>query len=354
MPAPPAGAAAAPGGLATLSPASFGLVMATGIVAIAAQRFALGRIAQALFALNLGAYALLWLLTLARALRHPRHFSSDLLDHQRAPGFFTTVAASGVLGAQCLLQGGSVRGAGALWLLTLALWAALTYAIFLGLTVKADKPTLDKGINGGWLLAVVATQAVVVLGTLLTPHAAPSLQRPLLFLLLALWCWGGMLYIWLMALIFYRYAFFRLAPHELTPPYWINMGAMAISTLAGSLLVAAAPQQALLQPLQPFIAGLTIMFWATGSWWIPLLLLLGVWRYLLQRFPLRYDPMYWAVVFPLGMYATATDEMAQVLRLDFLHPLPLLFLALALGAWCVVFVAMLRALWRGRRQVAAR
>ena len=52
-----------------------------------------------------------------------------------------------------------------------------------------------------------------------------------------MWLWGGMLYIWLMALIFYRYTFFSLSPGDLEPPYWINMGAMAISTLAGSLLI---------------------------------------------------------------------------------------------------------------------
>ena len=56
-----------------------------------------------------------------------------------------------------------------------------------------------------------------------------------------MWLWGGMLYIWIISLIFYRYTFFRFSPTDLAPPYWINMGAMAISTLAGSLLIANAP-----------------------------------------------------------------------------------------------------------------
>ena len=49
-----------------------------------------------------------------------------------------------------------------------------------------------------------------------------------------------MLYIWMIALIFYRFTFLPLTPGDLTPPYWINMGAMAISTLAGAALVAKA------------------------------------------------------------------------------------------------------------------
>jgi len=53
---------------------------------------------------------------------------------------------------------------------------------------------------------------------------------------------GGMLYIWMISPIFYRYTFFRLSPGDLTPPYWINMVAMAISTLAGARLIQNAPE----------------------------------------------------------------------------------------------------------------
>ena len=32
-----------------------------------------------------------------------------------------------------------------------------------------------------------------------------------------------------------------------------------------------------------------------------MLVILGIWRHLIRRFPLRYDPLYWGAVFPLGM-----------------------------------------------------
>ena len=32
-----------------------------------------------------------------------------------------------------------------------------------------------------------------------------------------------MLYGWIIALIFYRYAFFAMSPSDLAPPYWINI-----------------------------------------------------------------------------------------------------------------------------------
>ena len=37
------------------------------------------------------------------------------------------------------------------------------------------------------------------------------------FLALSMWLWGGLLYIWMMSLIFYRYTFFRLSPDDLPP-----------------------------------------------------------------------------------------------------------------------------------------
>jgi tellurite resistance protein TehA-like permease len=153
-----------------------------------------------------------------------------------------------------------------------------------------------------------------------------------------------------MALIFYRYTFFRLAPGDLAPPYWINMGAMAISTLAGSLLIVNSADAPFLQSLLPFLKGFTVLYWATGTWWIPMLLILGVWRYVYKRFPLRYDPLYWGAVFPLGMYAAATREMNLALGYEFLWGVPQAFLYIAMAAWVVAFVGLMREL---RRRVAA-
>src|SRR5690606_21501904 len=123
-----------------------------------------------------------------------------------------------------------------------------------------------------------------VSGTLLAANLESHYRLPLNFLSLSMWLWGGMLYIWIMALIFYRYTFFSFSPAELSPPYWINMGAMAISTLAGTLLVQNAVHAPYLVSLIPFIKGFTILYWATATWWIPMLLCLGAWRYVHQRF----------------------------------------------------------------------
>lgn len=323
-----------------LHPAYFAMVMATGIVAIAAHLTGFRPLAVGLSWLNLAIFVVLWTLTLARAILFPREFFHDLIDHKRGPGFFTIVAGTSVLGRQQIIIFNHYGAATGLWFLALPLWAGFTYAIFTGFTVKEDKPSLAEGIHGGWLIAVVATQAVSSLGTLLASRF-PAHETEMLFFSLCMWLCGGMLYIWVISLIFYRYTFFRFLPSDLMPPYWINMGAMAISTLAGANLILNASRAQFLLALLPFLKGFTVFFWATATWWIPMLVTLAIWRHVYKRFRLSYDPLYWGAVFPLGMYTVSTFQLAQALDLPFLLWIPHCFVYIAVTAWMATFAGLL-------------
>ena len=315
--------------------------MATGVVSIAAWDFQLSVLAMGLFAFNVVAYGVVAGLTALRAIRYPRLFFADMTDHRLGPGFFTAVAGSCILGTQFLLMAHSLAAAIVFLALGTALWVGLTYTIFTALTVKRDKPPLEKGLTGAWLIAVVATQSIAVLAALVARDWPQPLRLELNFFALSMWLWGGMFYIWIISLIFYRYTFFIFSPGDLTPPYWTNMGAMAISTLAGARLVQNTPDAPFLASLLPFLKGFTVFYWATGTWWIPMLLVLGVWRHVIQRFPLRYDPLYWGAVFPLGMYTVATMQMAVALDLPFLAPLSPVVFAAALVAWTLACAGLL-------------
>lgn len=317
------------------------MVMATGILSTGFSLLGMPALGTGLFLLNVGTYAVLVALSVLRIAWFASDFLGDLIDHRRAPGHFTAVAGSCILGAQCLTIANSLTAAVVFWVIGLVLWLGLTYAVFVALTVKQQKPPLDEGITGAWLLAIVATQSVALLSALIAAQWEQPYRLELNFLALSMWLWGGMFYIWMISLIFYRYTFFAFSPGDLSPPYWINMGAMAISVLVGARLVENTEGAPFLLSLLPFLKGFTVFYWATGTWWIPMLLLLGVWRHVYRRFPLRYDPSYWGAVFPLGMYTVCTLQMARALDLSFLLFIPRYLIFFAGLAWCLTFAGFI-------------
>ncbi|MBV8937263.1 MAG: tellurite resistance/C4-dicarboxylate transporter family protein [Alphaproteobacteria bacterium] len=323
---------------------AFAFVMATGIVSIAAASLGHGRIAAILLAVNVIAFALLWLWMLLPLTFHPLRFLLDATDFRRGPSALTIVAGTSVLGEQISLLTSHHKIAAVLWLGASALWVGLIYCGFAQATVGVLKPRLRAGLDGSWLLAVVAPQSLATLGI----RVADVFPAPeaVIFASLCLFLLGGIFYFIIITLIFCRWLFEPMTPEELTPSYWINMGAAAITTLAGAQLAVAADLYPLLAGLRGFIVGGTVLFWALASWWIPLLIVVMTWRHAIGRVKLSYELEYWSMVFPLGMYTAATSSFAQAVVADFLNVIPRVFLWVAVAAWCVVFVAMMTRLPR--------
>ena len=319
----------------------FAFVMATGIVSVAAGLAGLASVSSALQIINLIAFPALWALFAAHFACDPAFVVGDLRDHRLAPRALTTVAATCVVGNEVALAGGDPAVVAALWILAVALWAALVYGIFALMTIARDKPSFESGLDGAWLLVVVATEALAILTTRAAGLVAPP--APMLFASLCLFLLGGAFYAILLLLIVYRWLFLPMPAEELTPAYWINMGAAAIATLAGTRLLSAADGGAIIAPLRDFIFAATVAFWSLASWWIPLLTALTLWRHRPGAVRLGYRPDNWAIVFPLGMYTTATWRLSHEAGFAFLQPVPRFFVWVALAAWALTFVGMLRA-----------
>ena len=323
-------------------PGYFALIMATGIVSIACHFLNINLPAQILFYINIACYVIIWILTLVRLIRFPKNVWADFTSHAKGPAFLTVVAGTCILGSQFAILEQSWTIAIFLWILAVSLWTLMMYVFLAAVTVKEPKPELEVALSGAWLILVVATQSISVLGSILASHRLFGEQ--FLIVPLCMYLVGCLLYLPIISLIFYRWTFFKMSAIQLTPPYWINMGALAITTLAGTRLIQNGSNSQLLTELSPFLAGFTLFFWATGTWWIPLLLLLGSWRHIYKRIPLTYDPQFWGMVFPLGMYTAATLMLGRTLAIPWLESFAGWFLYVALFAWLVTFAGMIKTL----------
>ncbi|AKD58451.1 tellurite resistance/C4-dicarboxylate transporter family protein [Spirosoma radiotolerans] len=338
----------------SLPPAYFALVMATGIVSIGAHLVGWEAISTTLFWVNKLAYTGLLTLLLLRLVLFFPAVLTDLTSHARGPGFFTVVAGSCVLGIQYQLLAHHSGVATVLWYFALGLWVVLVYAFFVGVIISPEKPTLEKGLNGTWLLITVSIQSLAVLGTLLAAQL-PFPTSVILFGAVCAFLLGFVFYLFLISLILYRLLFLPEKAEAFTPPYWIDMGAVAITTLAGATLIERiqAATHTGLADLLPFLKGVSLVAWATATWWIPLIVLLEGWRHGAKKVPVAYTPQYWSLVFPIGMYVVASWRLAEAQRWPFLFPIAQGFSYAALVAWAATFLAMCVHLVKSIRQPAS-
>jgi tellurite resistance protein TehA-like permease len=320
-------------------PGYFALVMATGIVSLAMHFEGLPALPDALLWFNVIFYVVLWSITVLRILWFRSELIADLTHHARGVTFLTMVAGTAVLGVQFAILTPFMAVAAGLWVFAVSLWIFLIYTFFAAVTIGEPKPSIAVTINGSWLLVTVSTESLTVLGTLVAQTLGAV--GPILFAVFCTYLVGAMLYLLFIALILYRWIFLRMEPEKLTPPYWINMGALAITALAGARLILSSKSLELLHDLYPFIVGFTLFFWATGTWWIPLLVVVGFWRHVVERVPITYDPQYWSLVFPLGMYTVATFIFANATGMTFLLIIPQIGVYVAMLAWLVTFCSML-------------
>ncbi|MGE0257115.1 MAG: tellurite resistance/C4-dicarboxylate transporter family protein [Alphaproteobacteria bacterium] len=316
----------------------FACVMATGIVSIAARLEGLAWLSNGLFGLNLAQFSFWGAALVVWFCMAPATAGAELLG-SRGPGSLTLVAALCVLGDEMALATAYQTVVDIFCVAAGLLWVVAIYAILARATIRLRKPDGAAAIDGSWLLIVVATQGVAILST----HTSRALELPdtALFVALCLFLLGSAFYAVLITLIVARWMFLPLRPEQFTAPYWINMGAAAITTLAGTRLLAASDQTPAMLPFREAALAATVLFWTIASWWIPLLAMLTLWRYCRGVRPVyRIDN--WAMVFPIGMYTAASWHVARDAGLPFLAPVSDVFIWLALAAWALTFAGMIR------------
>jgi tellurite resistance protein TehA-like permease len=312
--------------------------MATGIVSTAVASDGAAGLSAAMLVLGTVCYLVLIACCLWRFASYRPEFRADATSPRTAFSLFTFTAGSDVLGAR-LAEGGHYTATAVLLVVAGAAWLLLSYGIPLTLITGHGTHSALAGINGSWFLWTVSTESLAVALTALRP----PLASPLAALAVGLWAAGVVLYLITATLTLAGLLHFPVQPAALTPAYWVFMGATAISVLAGAKLLGL-PAGPLLAAVHPVVAGVSVILWAFGTWLIPLLVGLGVWRHLVRRVPLRYDPGLWSMVFPLGMYCVASEALGAALHVGWLVTAGRDGTWVAFAVWAVLFAVMLAAL----------
>lgn len=333
-----------------LHPAYFAFVMATGV--ISTGFFLLGPpwLSRVLLVAACAGLAVLGVALIARLVYFPARVAADFRAPERAFGFFTITAGLNVLAVRLTFAGHPVPAA-VLAAIAAAVWLLLAYGVPASVLLTRTRDSLLGGVNGSWLLWIVATQSLSLVAAVLAP-AFPS-QAPLLApVTTALWSVGLVLYLMVVTLIMMHWLSEPMTPAAFGPPYWILMGATAISVLAGARDLTLRADIPVVHATAGFVNGFTFALWSFGTWWVPLLVILGLWRHVRRHWPLRYEPTLWSVVFPLGMYSVATLTYGKTTRIAFMEPIGRVMIWVAVVAWALVFAALLTRLTRPFRKPA--
>jgi tellurite resistance protein TehA-like permease len=295
-----------------------GAVMATGIVSVAMLADGRTTLSRVLLVLTAASWALLGALFFAR-LAFDR---ARWLREARRPASLTAVAGSAVLGTRVTLLGWTWVG----WVLLVI--ATALYAALIGSVLRA-RP-LPR--TGGEFLAVVAPQSLAVLAASLGGRLGASWPA---LLALAPFVLGLLAYPVVLAR--FELAQLRAGAGE----HWISGGALAISTLACADIARAATR------IHETLRIASLALWALTIAWLPLLIVAELgWR------RVAYDARRWATVFPLGMYSVMSSATGSTANVHALVDLGNAWAWVALAAWAVTAMGLVRSAIRAVRAPA--
>ncbi|MDN5894824.1 MAG: tellurite resistance/C4-dicarboxylate transporter family protein [Nocardioides sp.] len=322
--------------VARLTPGYFALVMACGIVSIGLSYEGHMLLSRVLFAVGVLAFIVLLVLNVWRFISYREEMAEDFRDPKRAFGFFTFVAGTNVLGSRAGLEGWYTATTVALVVGGLV-WLVLGYVVpWSAVLGRVERPVL-RTANGTWFIAVVASQSVAIACATLAVVHQEAIVLPVLAVLA--WSVGIILYAGSALFVSMRLLLYPITPEDFDPPYWVSMGAVAITVVAGANIVEMVSTP-MVDSIRGLAAGLSVVFWCFATWLIPVLFATGLWRHAHHRVPLRYEPTLWSMVFPLGMYSVASISLGRADHLPLVEAIGSAWLWVALTAWALVLMAM--------------
>jgi C4-dicarboxylate transporter/malic acid transport protein len=294
--------------LKNFNPAAFSSVMGTGAVAIAAYKYStywspLKELGIGLTYLNAAIYFVLLVPWFLRWVIHTDAALEDVRHPSKGHFYGTSGAATVVLSAQFLFILGDQRLAWYLWLwgavLTVLFAFWMSYEVFIAGEVDL------RHLSPAWYIPPVALIILPFGATFM--NTTTGYTRELVTVLNYMgWGAGFFLYLALYAVVTLRFIRHELMPSQMAPLIWMNLGPIGAGVTALFALLKNV-QMTAKEPLFVF----AFFLWGLGFWW--LVMAAGMTLHYIRNLRLPYSSSWWAFIFPLDAYVSATHNVGTAL-----------------------------------------
>lgn len=311
-------------------------VMATVMVATVSQLYGLEAVAHYFFIASLVMFFAVLVFKAIRIVLFYKDSRNELLNLEKSLYFFTIVGAINLVGV-CLSKIFHLyTTASIFWYVAISFWLGISLALFsiLFLYRKSEERKLEDIFHGGWFFAIVGTQSTAFLGIIVAGRATQYVTFIQLFSF-ALWSIGASLYLIFMVLTILRLVFYQFSNNTALSPYWMNIGAAALTALAGTTLYQHI--QIVNGPFVDFLTflkGFSLFFWSFGLWWLPFLVIFAIRKQTYGSEGFVFSVGYWEIVFALGLYAHSTLQLVGLFEGQYLVILSICFYVACIILWC--------------------
>ncbi|MDV3103514.1 TDT family transporter [Thermococcus waiotapuensis] len=290
----------------------------------------LGDLSEALVYLNAVVFFLLLIPWLLRWVKYPEDAKNDLY-HPVTSHFYGTMPIAMVIVAMNLAMAGHTGIAFPLWLIGSLL--VMAFAFFIPYLFFVGEGVDIKTITPAWFIPPVG---LMVLPLTATPFVPLSDQWKGAFIALNYFGFGAgfFLYLALFAIVMGRFITHELMPPMMAPSVWINLGPLGAGAVALLNLSKMLPVG--IEALKVF----AFFLWGFGTWWLVMAVLITL--HYLRNLHLPYSLAWWAFIFPLGAYVSATHSVGIAFGIDAVDSFGFAVYWLLLALWLITGVKTLK------------
>ncbi|WP_457742736.1 tellurite-resistance/dicarboxylate transporter [Thermococcus sp.] len=321
------------------APSWFASVMGTGALALVSEAYSsklpsLKGLAEGLTILNTAIFFVLLVLWSLRWIKYREEAVRDLY-HPILGNFYGTIGvASLVLSADWLFILKNETLGWAFWLFGVPF--VLLFAFLIPYIVFTGEGIDTKNITPAWFIPPVGLIVIPISGARLMALSSGTAKELMAFINYSSWGSGFFLYLALFAVIMYRFIRHEPMPCGIAPSIWINLGPIGAGT---STLYALVKASGFIKLKEPFLA-FGLIFWGFGVWWFVMAVILTL--HYIRKLNLPYSLAWWAFIFPLGAYVSATFKVGETFGISAIKDFGFALYWLLLTMWLVTSVLTLR------------